>query len=265
MNHPHPRACLIVTLFTLLCAPLTHAAIKSETIEYKHGDTVMEGVLFYDDAAAQTPRPGVLVVHEWWGLNDYAKSRARQLAEMGHVAFAVDMYGKGVRAKNLQECQQFSGVLKADRPTMRGRINAALETLRSRTQVDRNRIAAIGYCFGGTCALELARSGADVKAVVAFHAGLSTPTPATAGGVKAKILVCHGADDPFVPDKELLDFLHEMKAAKADYQVNIYANAVHTFTNPAAGNDPSKGSAYNQQADRRSWEAMENLFAEVLK
>ena len=265
MNHPHTRACLFVTLFTLACAPATPAAIKSETIEYRHGDTVMEGVLFYDDAATPTPRPGVIVVHEWWGLNDYAKSRARHLAEMGHVAFAIDMYGKGVRAKNVEECQRFSSALKADRQTMRGRISAALQTLRNRREVDKARIASIGYCFGGTCSLELARSGADVKGIVAFHAGLSTTTPATAGGVKAKVLVCHGADDPFVPEKELLDFVHEMKSAKADYQVNIYANAVHTITNPSAGNDPSKGSAYNEQADRRSWHEMKDFFAEVLK
>src|SRR5688572_23217565 len=263
MKHTIAPPGVWVMLFTLAATMPARAAIRNEIIEYRHGDTTMEGVLVFDDAGA-SPKPAVLVVHEWWGLNDYARYRARQLAEMGYVAFAVDMYGKGVRAQNLEECQKLSGALKADRPTMRARINAALDTLRSRKEVDPKKIAAIGYCFGGTCALELARSGADVAGIVAFHAGLSTPMPA-AENVKPKVLVCHGADDPFVPDKELVDFVGEMKAARANYQVNVYGGAVHTFTNPAAGNDPSKGSAYNEQADRRSWQDMKDFFAEVFK
>ena len=158
-----------------------------------------------------------------------------------------------------------SGALKNDRPTLRARANAALTALKARKEVDPKKIATIGYCFGGTTALELARSGADVVGTVAFHAALSTPTPADAKNIKGKVLVCHGDDDPFVPRNEVNAFLDEMKGAKVNYQFNAYGGAVHTFTNPAAGNDPSKGQAYNEQADRRSWEAMKAFFAEVFR
>ena len=255
----------IVTVLMLAGSTMSHAAIQTQTIEYRHGDTTMEGVVVYDDAATDTARPGVLVVHEWWGLNEYAIQRARQLAEMGYVAFAVDVYGKGVRTKDAGEAQKLATALRSDRATMRGRMTAALDVLRSRKGVDPKRIAAIGYCFGGTCSLELARAGADVAGVVSFHGGLSTDMPAEPGAVKAKVLVLHGADDPFVPEKELMDFIAEMKKAKVNYQVNVYGGAVHTFTNPAAGDDPSKGQAYNEQADRRSWEAMKTFFAEIFK
>src|SRR4051812_26222649 len=158
-----------------LCPVFALAAIKSEPVQYKQGDTTFEGVLFYDDADA-TPRRAVLICHEWWGLNEYSKKRAEQLAQMGYVAFAVDVYGKGVQAKTQDEAAKMSTALKNDRATLRARINATLAALRTRKEVDPKKVAAIGYCFGGTTALELARSGADVLGVVAFHAGLSTPT-----------------------------------------------------------------------------------------
>jgi dienelactone hydrolase len=248
----------------LLCPVLAMATVKSEPLPYKVGETALEGVLYYDDADA-APRRTVLVCHEWWGLNDYSKKRAEQLAQMGYVALAVDVYGKGVNAKTMDEAAKMSTALKNDRPTLRARVNAALAALRARKEVDLRKIAAIGYCFGGTTALELARSGADVVGTVAFHAGLATPNPADAKNIKGKVLVCHGADDPFVPMAEVTAFLDEMKAAKVNFQFNAYGGAVHTFTNPGAGNDPSKGQAYNEQADRRSWEEMKLFFADVFR
>jgi len=170
----------------------------------------------------------------------------------------------GTSTKSWEEAAKMATALRGgDRATLRARINAALAALKARKEVDPKKIAAIGYCFGGTTALELARSGADIVGVVGFHAGLSTPNPADARNIKGKILICHGADDPVVPMPEVNAFLDEMKAAKVDYQLNIYSDAVHTFTNPAAGNDPSKGSAYNAQADHRSFEEMKQFFAEL--
>ena len=256
---------LLTSLIIALCPVFALAAIKSEPIQYKQGDTTFEGVLYYDDADS-APRRAVLVCHEWWGLNDYSKKRAEQLAQMGYVAFAVDVYGKGVQAKTQEEAAKMATDLRSgDRATLRARINAALAALKARKEVDPKKIAAIGYCFGGTTALELARSGADILGVVGFHAGLSTPNPADARNIKGKILICHGGDDPFVPMPEVNAFLDEMKAAKVNYQLNIYSGAVHTFTNPAAGNDPSKGSAYNPQADHRSFEEMKQFFAEIFR
>ena len=251
-------------LVLLMSGSSVMAAIKSETVEYRQGETVMEGVLVYDDAD-NTPRRAIMVVHEWWGLNDYARMRAEQLARMGYVAFAVDMYGKGVRAKNVEECMKYSSALKNDRATMRARIGSALEYLRSRKEVDPKKVACMGYCFGGTVSLELARSGADVLGVVSFHGALNTPTPADAKNIKSKVLVCHGAVDPYVPADEVAAFQKEMADARVDYVMSSYSNAVHSFTNPAAGNDPAKGAAYDEKADKRSWEAMKSFFAEIFK
>jgi dienelactone hydrolase len=253
---------LICALLACFCPVVARAGIKLEAIEYKAGDVTFEGVLFYDDADS-TPRRAVMVCHEWWGLNDYSKKRAEQLAQMGYVAFAVDVYGKGVRAKTMEEARRLATGLRNDRTMLRARINAALGALKARKEVNPAKIAVIGYCFGGTTALELGRSGAEVAGIVSFHGGLATPAPQDAKNIKAKILACHGADDPNVPMSELEAFIEEMKAGKVNYQVNIYGGAVHTFTNPAAGNDPSTGSAYNEQADRRSWEEMKNFFAEI--
>ena len=255
---------VLLTLTLFLCPLQAVATVKSEPLPYQQGDTAFEGVLYYDDADT-APRRAVLVCHEWWGLNDYAKKRAEQLAQMGYVALAVDVYGKGVNAKSMEEASKMSTALKNDRATLRARVTAALNALKARKEVDPRKIAAIGYCFGGTTALELARSGADVVGTVAFHAALSTPTPADAKNIKGKVLVCHGADDPFVPVAEVNGFLEEMKSARVNFQFNAYGGAVHTFTNPAAGNDPSKGQAYNEQADRRSWEEMKLFFAEIFR
>ena len=241
---------------------LSHAAVQVEAIAYKDGDTVLEGYLAYDDAV-KSPQPLVLVVHEWWGLNDYAKGRARQLAQLGYVAFAVDMYGKGVLAKDAKSAGALAGKLRSDRPAMRKRILAGLDAVKSNPRVDANRIAAIGYCFGGTTVLELARSGANIAGVVSFHGGLDAPKPAEGDSIKCKVLALSGADDRSVPPAQVAAFSDEMRQAKADYQIVLYGGAVHAFTNPASGNDPSTNVAYNAAADRRSWQAMRDFFTEL--
>ncbi len=241
----------------------SEAAIKTQTVEYRHGKTTLEGYLAYDDANIGT-RPGILVAHEWTGLGEYAKMRANMLAEMGYVAFAVDMNGKGIRAKDHAEAAKLSGIYRSDRKLMRERILAGLDELRKNKFVDQKMIAAVGYCFGGTSALELARSGADIKGVVSFHGGLDTPTPNDAKNIKGKILVCQGANDNFT-SAGIAGFEDEMRKAGVDWQMNTYANAVHSFTVREAGLDPSKGMAYNEKADARSWQAMKNFFAEIFE
>src|ERR1051325_1381378 len=240
------------------------ADIVTKSVEYKEGDTTLEGFVAYDNSVKNS-RPGVLIVHQWKGLGDYEKMRAEMLAKMGYVAFACDIYGKGVRPASMQEAGAQAGKYKSDRALLRRRVKAGLETLLKQQGVDAKRVAAIGYCFGGTTALELARSGADINGVVSFHGGLGTPTPEDAKNIKCKVLACHGADDPNVPPAEVAGFEKEMRDGKIDWQLIAYGNAVHSFTDKSAGNDNSKGAAYNEKADRRSWEAMKDLFAEIFK
>jgi dienelactone hydrolase len=241
---------------------LAQAEIKTQTVEYKDGDTVLEGYLAYDDAV-KGKMPAVLIVHEWTGIGTYVKKRAEQIAGLGYVGFAIDIYGKGVRPADTNEAAKQAGIYRADRQLMRRRSAAGLEQVKKFPFVDQKRIAAIGYCFGGGTALELARSGADLKGVVSFHGNLDTPNPDDAKNIKGKILVCHGADDPHVSQKQVLAFQDEMRKAKVDWQMIFYGNAVHSFTNPQAGSDPSDGSAYNKESDKRSWEAMVIFFKEI--
>jgi dienelactone hydrolase len=238
--------------------------IVTKSVEYKQGDTTLEGYVAYDNSVAKA-RPGVLIVHQWKGLGEYEKMRARMLAEMGYVAFACDIYGKGVRPASMQEAGAQAGKYKGDRPLLRKRVEAGLDTLLQQPGVDKRHVAAIGYCFGGTTVLELARSGADINGVVSFHGGLSTPIPEDAKNIKCRVLACHGADDPNVPPAEVAGFEKEMRDAKVDWQLIAYGNAVHSFTDKGAGNDNSKGAAYNEKADHRSWQAMKDLFAEIFK
>lgn len=255
-------------LFILALIPLFAATVRGEimtkSIDYKHGDAQLEGYLAWDNSV-QGKRPGVLVVHEWTGLNDYAKSRCRQLAELGYVAFAVDMYGKGIRPATPEEASKQAGIYRGDRQLMRARVNAGLDVLLNNELCDRDRVAAIGYCFGGGTALELARSGAPIAGVVSFHGNLDTPDPEDAKNIRCKILVCHGADDPHVSWDTVRGFIDEMRAADVDYQFIAYSGAVHAFTNPAAGDDPSRGAAYNAEADHRSWNHMKLFFDEIFK
>ncbi len=256
------RLIALMMLTALVSIPaFGHAKVMSKAVEYRHGEVVLEGYVAYP-AYKKGRHPGVLVVHEWMGLNDYAKKRADQLAQLGYVALAVDMYGKGIRAADAKEAAALAGKYKGDRPLMRGRIQAALDLLKGLPKVDPKRIAAIGYCFGGTTVLELARSGADIAGVVSFHGGLDTPMPAEPGQVKAKVLVLHGGDDPLVPPEQVNGFEAEMRKAGVDWQLVAYGGTVHSFTNPQA-NDPARGVAYDAKSDRRSWQAMRSFFDEI--
>jgi len=241
-----------------------NAAIVTRTITYEHDGIVFEGYLAYDDAITG-PRPGVLIIHQWMGLTANERLRAEMLARLGYVALACDVYGQGVRPRNTDEARAQTGKFYADRMLLRERLHAGLETLKAQPQVDRARCAAIGYCFGGTGALELARMGAELAGVVSFHGGLKTSLPAGPGETAGKILVCHGAVDPYVPPAEVQEFVDEMEAAGADYQLVMYAGAVHSFTQKEAGDDPSRGAAYQAAADRRSWEHMRVFFQEIFE
>ena len=247
-------------VFFLFQCSAALAAVHGETINYKHGDVELEGYLSYDDAS-EAKRPGILVVHEWKGLGDYAKRRADELAALGYVAFAADMYGKDVRPQTHEEAGKQAGIYKSDRDLMRARIQAALDVLKTHPLADAKKIGAIGYCFGGTTVLELARSGADVKGVVSFHGALETPNPADAKNIKGKVLVCHGTDDPFVKPEEVAAFKKEMGDAGVDMRFESYPGAVHSFTVKEANNPPYM--AYNEEADKKSWETMKAFFAEV--
>jgi dienelactone hydrolase len=247
-----------------MAALSARAEIVSKTVEYKQGDAVLEGVSVYDDAI-QGKRPAVLVVHQWKGLGDYEKKRAEMLAKLGYNVFAADIYGKGIRPQSPQAAGAEAGKYKHDRALLRSRVRAGLDVLMTHELTDPKRVAAIGYCFGGTTVLELARSGADIVAVVSFHGGLSSPAPADAKNIKAKVLALHGADDPNVPPKEVAAFEDEMRQGGVDWQLIAYGGAVHSFTDWNAGSDNSKGAAYNERADRRSWEAMKQFFAEAFK
>ena len=253
------KQCLLA-LMMVMVAQSAQARVVTKTVEYRQGDTVLEGYLAYDDSV-KGKRPGVLVIHEWTGLGPYEKKRAEQLAALGYVAFAADIYGKGIRPATPElagrEASKYRG---ADRTLLRARAAAGLAELKSFPQVDPDRLAVIGYCFGGTAALELARSGADLRGTVSFHGGLDTPVPADASKIKGMVLALHGADDPHVPPAQVAAFQQEMRTAKVDWQMIYYGGAVHSFTNPKSGNDPSKGVAYNEKADRRSWEAMKQFF-----
>jgi dienelactone hydrolase len=257
------HAFLILSL-SLAITMIASAKLHTEALAYKDGDTALEGYLAYDDSFSGQ-RPAVLVCHEWWGLVDYAKRRAEQLASLGYVAFALDMYGKRDTAKTPEEAMAKVKPFYSDRSLMRRRALAGLSVLRENPLTDPKRIAVIGYCFGGTTALEIARSGADVAGVVSFHGVLTTANPADARNIKCKVLVLTGADDPNVPADQVKAFEEEMRGGGVDWQLVSYGGAVHAFTNPAAGNDPSKGAAYNERADRRSWEAMKSFFAEIFK
>lgn len=252
---------LVALILCLALAGGAQAKVITQTVEYKQDGTVLEGFLAYDDAI-KGPRPGVLVVHEFWGLNDFAKKRAEKLAEMGYVALAADMYGKGVVTKDPQEARKLAGHLRGT-PLMRTRALAGLDLLKQNKLVDPKRLAAIGFCFGGTTVLELAYAGADLAGVASFHGGLPALKPEDAQNLKAKILVLHGAEDPHIKAEEIAAFQEGLKKAGADWQMVYYGDAVHSFANPEAGLDKSKGAAYNAKAAARSWKEMQLFFQEI--
>ncbi|MDB9313600.1 dienelactone hydrolase family protein [Spirulina sp. CS-785/01] len=252
----------LTPLLSLLVATSAQAAIQTEVIEYRHGDQVLEGYLAYDDDL-ETPQPGVMVVHAWKGLGEYEKRRTRELAELGYVAFAADIYGKGIRPETNAAASELASYYRSNRGLLRDRAQAGLEVLRDHPLSLPDQLAAIGYCFGGGTVLELARSGAEVLGVVSFHGNLDTPNPAEAQNIQGQVLALHGADDPFVPPEDVDAFITEMQEADVDWQLVLYGEAVHSFTDPNAGNDPSQGSAYNAEADQRSWAAMRQFFQDL--
>jgi dienelactone hydrolase len=255
---------LLALFLTAGMAMSVQAEIKTELIDYRDGDVVLQGYLAYDDAQTGS-RPGILIVHQWMGLTDYEKMRARQLAELGYVAFAADIYGKNVSPQNMEEAAEQAGKYRSNRQLLRERAAAGLNWLRQHELTDSTRVAAIGYCFGGGTVLELARSGAHVNGVVSFHGNLDTPDPEDARQIIGKVLVCHGAEDPHVTIENVDAFQREMDDAGVDWYMISYGGAVHGFTQPGAGDDPSRGVAYNAAADRRSWRAMRNFFDEIFK
>ncbi len=251
----------IAALAVLALAGYAAATIVTKRIDYKQGDATLEGYLAYDDSLRGT-RPGVLIVHDWNGIDGYEERRARELAQLGYVAFAADIYGKGVHPKTPQENGAQAGKYKNDLPTFRARLVAGLDTLKAQPQTDGSKLAAIGYCFGGTGVLELARTGADIRGIVAFHGGLDSTTN-DATNIKAKVNLQCGALDRAASTDAIDKFKKEFDAAHVDYSVTLYAAAVHAFTVPEAGNDITKGAAYNALADKRSWAAMKDFFDEI--
>jgi len=239
--------------------------MQTHDIDYRDQAVNLRGYLAYDETAAER-RPGVLVFHEGLGLGEFAMERARRLAELGYVALAADMFGDRRQARNLQEVAKLVSELRNEPETLRARGRAALATLGALPQVDANRLGAIGFCFGGSVVLELARDGADLKAVVSFHGVLATRTPAVSANVKASVLVCTGADDPLAPSEQVAAFENEMRGAGVrDWQVISYGNTLHGFTNPAADGSMMRTALYSEQADRRSWASMRSLFDEVFR
>jgi dienelactone hydrolase len=238
--------------------------METHDIDYRAEAVNLRGYLAFDETAAG-PRPGVLVFHEGVGLGEFAMARARMLAELGYVALAADMFGDRRRARNLQEVVKLVGDLRNEPEKLRARGSAALTTIAALPQVDANRMGAIGFCFGGSVVLELARDGADLRAAVSFHGVLATRMPAASGKVKASVLVCTGADDPLAPPEQVKAFEDEMRGAGVrDWQVISYGNTLHGFTNPAADGSMMRSALYSAQADRRSWASMRSLFDEVL-
>ena len=257
----------LVLSLTLIysCTHKEKVSLVEKNVEYSADGVPLKGYLVYD-GDFQGKRPGVLVVHEWWGLNNYAKERARMLAKLGYTAFALDMYGNGEQADHPEDAQKFAMAIYNNIKTGEDRFLAAYNFLKNQETTDPNEIAAIGYCFGGGIVLHMARIGTDLKVVVSFHGGLQPITPAEKGKVKAFILVCNGADDPFTTKEQIENFKVEMDSAGVQYKFINYPGAKHSFTNPAADSLGKKFNmpiAYNEKADKESWQEMKNLFKKV--
>lgn len=252
----------LVPLLLLLFTGLSHGAIVTEPIEYTDGDTTLKGYLVYDEALPHK-RPGVLVAHEWWGLNDFVRERTKHLANLGYVAFALDMYGEGRVTEHSNEAMAWMQQVSADRETWRRRALLGVEVLKSHPMVNPQRIAAIGFCFGGGTVMELAYAGADLAGVVSFHGPLTPAVDLPRGGIKASILVAHGENDSFVPALRIAAFKSALENIGADWQMVTYGGAKHGFTNPQADQYGMDNLAYDERADRRSWALMRLFLDEV--
>lgn len=259
---------LILTLALVLAIPVVAPAkVVGKAVEYKAGTITLKGYLAYD-TNAKGKRPGVIVVHEWWGLTDYPRMRARMLAKLGYVAFAADMYGDGKTANNPTDAGAFAGESMKDPAQLKSKFMAALDYLKQDKHVDPSRIGAIGYCYGGGVVLNMADAGVDLNGVVSFHGTLAAVTPPEKGNLKAKILVCAGGADKFNSEQDVDKFKSEMKNAGADLQYVTYKGALHAFTNPEATKLGKKFKipiAYNKKADKESWTAMEKFLKKVFK
>lgn len=236
-------------------------AIVSNTVDYLDDGEVLEGFFAYDDALIGL-RPVVLIHHAWVGRDEFVAEKAKALAALGYLAFAADMYGKGIQGKSSEENAKLMQPFMADRAKLQKRIHAALATVKLMPWADNARVAAMGFCFGGLCALDLARTGADIRGVVSFHGLLLPADNIPKPEIKAKVLALHGHDDPMVPPEQVLAFQTEMTRSGADWQIHVYGGTMHAFTNPVA-NDPGFGTVYQSAADRRSWQAMQNFFVEI--
>ncbi len=236
-------------------------SIQTRLIDYYDEESVLEGMLVWDDDIDR-PRPGVLVSHAWSGRSDYEEGKARKLAELGYVAFALDLYGKGVRGSSVEENSALMQPFLDDRAMLQRRLLLAVETLRQQEVVDSGRVAAVGFCFGGLCVLDIARTGEALAGVVSFHGLLGAPGNTHDKTISAKILVLHGWDDPMAPPEAVLELTRELSDRQADWQLHAYGNTLHAFTNPDA-NDTALGTVYNAAADRRSWQAMQDFLGEL--
>lgn len=236
-------------------------AIETRTIPYRDGDTHLEGYLAWDNNFTE-PRPAVAIAHAFRGRTTFEEEKARILAEEGYIGFALDMYGSGKTASTTEECMALMQPFLDDRAMLQQRMLAALATLREQTEVDNDRVAAMGYCFGGLCALDLARTGADISGAVSFHGSLTPPHNLAGNAIGARILCLHGYDDPMATPAAMLDLADELSLAGADWQIHAYGHTVHSFTNPDA-NDPERGTVYNPDADRRSWTSLLNFLEEI--
>ena len=247
----------------LMVSASVDAAVQTKQVTYKHGDLDCHGFLAWDDAISGA-RPGVLVVHEWWGLDAYAKRRAEMLAKMGYIAFAADMYGEGKLVNHPKDAGEMAGKVRSNVEDWRKRGTEALAVLTSQPQCDKSKVAAIGYCFGGSTVQQLAFAGADLKAIASFHGALVQPTPDQIKASKAQILICNGADDKFIPQTAIDSFRELLDKAGAKYEFISYAGARHSFTVPEADSHGVEGLKYNKEADEKSWADMQKLFKEML-
>jgi dienelactone hydrolase len=237
--------------------------IVERLIEYTHNGILLEGFIAYDDSKGK-PAPGVMISHAWAGRDEFACDKARKMAELGYVGFALDLYGKGVRGNGPEENTKLMTPFVQDRGLLQSRLLTSLEIFKSIPEVKSDSIVAMGFCFGGLCVLDLARLGTDIQGVISVH-GLFIPPGNTGGNkIKAKVLALHGNDDPMVPVDAVVALEKELTEAGADWQIHVYGNTVHAFTNPQA-NDPGRGTVYNKIADRRAWITISNFLEEVLQ
>jgi dienelactone hydrolase len=259
---------LILSFLIALCTiGVVHADVVTKSVDYTVNGATFKGYVAYN-TKIKGKRPGILVVHEWWGLNEYARKRARMLADLGYTALALDMYGEGKHVHNPDDAGRLSTQLQQNRDASMARFDAARALLEKQITVDPKRIAAIGYCMGGSVVLEMARAGRELNGVVSFHGGLGTQNQAKHGNVRAKIMVFNGADDPFVSTDQIDNFKKEMQDAGADYKFVNYPGAKHSFTNPEAdkfGKEFNLPLAYNAEADKKSWQEMQDFFKSIFK